>query len=342
MKVSELGEFGLIDLIRSSVARYDDCGRTPWREIVVGIGDDAAAWRADGQILLATTDTLVQEIHFNLDVISWEELGWKTLAVNLSDIAAMGGIPKYALLSLALPGDLQAEDISRFADGLMRLAGEFRVAVVGGNISAAPNVVITATVIGCSRGEAILKRSTACPGDLIAVTGYPGLSAAGLEMLKGRAISDPEMSSVLRCAHLQPRPRIEEARILTEQGVKTAIDVSDGLVADLDHICECSKVNARIDMQRVPVHPMLEANFPNYRDLALSGGEDYELLFTADEATLARVNQALNCPVAVIGEIRAEESVKRVTVVDSRGDAISYRKGGWEHFKHGVTKAYLA
>jgi thiamine monophosphate kinase len=104
MKVSELGEFGLINLIRSSIARYEDSERAPWPEVLVGIGDDAAAWRSDNNIQLATTDTLVQDIHFDLGIISWQELGWKALAVNLSDIAAMGGMPQYALLSLALPG----------------------------------------------------------------------------------------------------------------------------------------------------------------------------------------------------------------------------------------------
>ncbi len=338
MKVSELGEFGLINLIRSAV-RYDGSGHTPWQEVLVGIGDDAAAWRIDDHILLATTDTLVQDIHFNLDVISWEELGWKVLAVNLSDIAAMGGIPKYALLSLALPGELQAEDISRFANGMMELASDFSVALVGGNIAAAPNVVITLTIIGCSRGEVILRRSTACPGDQIAVTGYLGLSAAGLEMLKGRTISDPETSSILRCAHLRPKPRIEEGRILVEQGVRTAIDISDGLVADLDHICECSKVNARIKIEQVPVHPIVTANFADHQELALSGGEDYELLFTADQATVARARQALHCPVTVIGDIGEEQSARRVTLVDRRGNTVPCGQGGWEHFKHGIAEA---
>jgi thiamine-monophosphate kinase len=168
MKVSELGEFGLINLIRNSSARYENSGRTPWQEVLVGIGDDAAAWQSDNHIQLATTDTLVQDIHFNLDVINWEELGWKALAVNLSDIAAMGGIPKYALLSLALPGELEVEDISKFTNSMIHLAQEFGVAIVGGNVATAPNVVITVTIIGCSKGKAILKRSTASSGEQIA------------------------------------------------------------------------------------------------------------------------------------------------------------------------------
>jgi len=342
VKVSELGEFGLINLIRGSIARYENSRQAPWQKVLVGIGDDAAAWQSDNHIQLATTDTLVQDIHFDLDVIHWEELGWKALAVNLSDIAAMGGVPKYALLSLALPGELEVEDIAKFADAMVHLAREFGVAVIGGNIATAPNVVITVTVMGCSSGEAMLKRSTASSGEQIAVTGYLGLSAAGLEMLKGKTISDPEKTKILRQAHFKPVPKIREGQILVEQGVRTAIDISDGLVADLDHICELSKVNARVRIEQVPVHPLVTANFLNYQELALCGGEDYELLFTADEATVVRAKQALNCPVTVIGDITEEELPTRVAVIDSKGNVIPYKRGGWEHFKNGVPEIKFA
>ncbi len=337
-----MGEFGLINLIRSSITGYEDSNRTPWQEIIVGIGDDAAAWRSANHIQLATTDTLVQDIHFNLNVINWEELGWKALAVNLSDIAAMGGIPKFALLSLALPGVIEVKDISRFINSMMHLARKFGVVIVGGNVANSPNVIITVTIIGCSESEVLLKRSTASPGEQIAVTGYLGLSAAGLEMFKGNLILDPEISNILRQAHFKPMPKVKEGQILLERGVKTAIDISDGLIADLDHICELSKVNARIKIEQIPIHPAVAINFTNSQELALSGGEDYELLFTADEATIAQVKQDLNCPVTVIGEITEEELPTRVTVVDSKGSIIPYKKGGWEHFKHGMSEAKIA
>jgi thiamine-monophosphate kinase len=342
MRVSELGEFGLINLIYSNITRYEDFGRTPWQKVIVGIGDDAAVWQGDNHIQLATTDTLVQDIHFNLDSISWEELGWKALAVNLSDIAAMGGIPEYALLALALPGQLDVEDISKFTNGMAHLARQFRVAIVGGNVATAPNFIVTVTIIGCSESEVILKRSTASPGDKIAVTGYLGLSAAGLEMFKGKTILDPEVKNILRRAHFKPMPKVKEGQILVKQGVKTAIDISDGLIADLDHICELSKVSAKIRIEQIPIHPIVETNFTNCQELALSGGEDYELLFTAGDATIARAKQALNCPVTIIGDITKEKLPKRVTVVDSNGNTIPYKKGGWEHFEHGVSEAKFA
>jgi thiamine-monophosphate kinase len=183
----------------------------------------------------------------------------------------------------------------------------------------------------------MLERSTASSGDQIAVTGYVGGSAAGLEMLRGSAISDPKSGDLLRQAHLRPTPRVKEGQILVEQGVRTAIDISDGLVADLDHICESSRVNARINMEQVPVHPVVSAHFPNSQELALSGGEDYELIFTADKATVARAKRALGCPVTVIGDITEEELPARVLVVDSKGTIIAYRKKGWDHFRNAIS-----
>jgi len=339
MRLSELGEFELINLIRSITASYESPRRTPWREVLLGIGDDAAAWQSNNRIQLATTDTLVQDVHFDLSVISWEELGWKALAVNLSDIAAMGGVPKYALISLAVPGQSEVEDISKFINSIMHTAREFRVAIVGGNVAAARNVVITVTIIGSSKGKTILERSTASSGQQIAVTGYVGLSAAGLQMLKGKGIGDPDPRNVLRRAHVRPMPRVKEGQILLRQGVRTAIDISDGLVADLDHICESSKVNAKINMEQIPIHPLVTAHFPDYQELALCGGEDYELLFTADKATVGRVKQALDSPVTVIGDITDEKLPRRVTVVDSKGNIIPYRKAGWEHFKNEASEA---
>lgn len=334
MRLSQLGEFGLIDLIRGASTRSEDPGRTPWREILLGIGDDAAAWQSDNRVQLATTDTLVEGIHFDLGIMTWEELGWKALAVNLSDIAAMGGIPNYALLSLALPIKLQVRDVSGFIDSFTHAAAKFEVAIVGGNVTTAPNTVITVIIIGCLEGRNMLERSTASSGDAIAVTGYVGASAAGLEILKGAAISDPKAEDVLRQAHLRPVPRVKEGQILIKQGVRTAIDISDGLVADLDHICESSRVNAKINIEQVPVHPAVAAHFSNSQELALSGGEDYELIFMADEATVARAKRALGCPVTVIGHITEEELSTRVLVVDPSGTITRYKRKGWDHFKN--------
>jgi len=336
MKLSELGEFGLIEVIQKSIAKSRNAQLDSWKQLIVGTGDDAAAWQSNSHIQLATTDTMVQDIHFDLSLITWEELGYKAMAANLSDIAAMGGIPEYALVSLALPGELDVEDIHELTHSMAHLAEEFGVAIVGGNLAAAPNIIITITIIGCAKGKILLRRSTASPGDQIAVTGYLGLSAAGLEILQGKACLHPETSNILRQGHVHPIPRIEEGQILVEHGVNTAIDISDGLIADLDHVCESSKVNARIELERIPVHPAVKANFSNYEQLALRGGEDYELLFTADNATITRVKQVLKCPVTVIGDIREEEARQRITIIDGKGNVIPYKRSGWEHFKNGI------
>jgi thiamine-monophosphate kinase len=333
MKISELGEFGLIGLIQSISDKFRNREQASWQQLLVGIGDDAAAWQGDNHIQLATTDTLVQDVHFDLDSITWEELGAKALAVNLSDIAAMGGVPRYALISLASPGEIEVENISKFCHSMAALAAKFGVAIVGGNLAAAPNLVITITVLGCSRNKSMLKRSAAMPGEQIAVTGHLGASAAGLEMLKGKISLDAETTTALRKAHLQPMPRVKEGQILVEQGVNSAIDISDGLIADLDHVCQASEVNAQIDITQVPIHPLVKANFPNYLELALYGGEDYELLFTAPKAIVDQAKEVLNCPVTVIGEVAKESLPNRVTLIDSKGNVVPYKKGGWEHFR---------
>jgi len=341
MKLFELGEFGLINLIHGTIDKLKNPQQSAWQQLLLGIGDDAAAWQGDNLIQLATTDTLVQDIHFDLNFITWDELGWKALAVNLSDIAAMGGIPKYALLSLALPGEIEVESISRFTTSMAHLAAEYGVAIAGGNITGSPNIVITITVLGYLRGKTMLKRSTASPGEQVAITGYLGLSAAALEMFDKKICLDTETTTILRKGHVQPVPKVKEAQILVQHGVKTAIDISDGLIADLTHICEASKVSAEIQIDRVPVHPLVKAHFPDYQELALHGGEDYELLFTASKTVTGQVSQALDCPVTVIGNIKEESPPQRVNLVDNEGNVIPYNKRGWEHFKNGISNAKL-
>jgi len=333
MKISELGEFGLVDIIHSINEKFSNSEQLSWQHLLVGIGDDAAAWQGNNHIQLATTDSLVQDVHFDLGTITWEELGWKALAVNLSDIAAMGGAPRYALVSLSCPGDIEVESISRFCHSMASLGAEFGVAIVGGNLAAGPSLVITVTVLGCSSDKLLLKRSTATPGEQIAVTGYLGLSSAGLEMLRTGIRLDIETSAILRKAHLQPTPRVSEGQILIERGINSAIDISDGLIADLDHICKASTINARVEIDRVPIHQVVRTYFPNYLELALFGGEDYELLFTADSNAVDRAREALNCPVTVVGHVVEQGRLpNRVTLVDSKGDVVPHARGGWEHF----------
>ena len=157
-------------------------------------------------------------------------------------------------------------------------------------------------------------------------------------MLKGKVSLDTKTGNILRRGHLQPVPKVKEGQILAGLGVKSAIDISDGLIADLEHICEASRVGAKVKIDQVPVHPLVKANFSNYQELALYGGEDYELLFSADKAVIDHAKHALDCPVTIIGDIIEESLPNRVALVDSKGDVIPYKRGGWEHFKDGASK----
>ena len=334
MKVSELGEFGLIDLLAKVAYEARDGKAAPWQKLLVGIGDDAAAWYTDDSIELATVDSLIQGVHFTLEITSWHELGWKALAVSLSDIAAMGSTPRYALVSLALPGHTEVEDVADLYRGMAELGRRFDVAIVGGDINKAPLVAINTTVLGNNSGRAqdILTRSAAIVGDKITVTGYLGGAAAGLEMLTRQIKLGQEGSSSLRRAFLQPLPRVTEGQILSQQGVKAAIDISDGLISDLSHICRASRVGARINVALVPIHPAVKANFREKAlEMALGGGEDYELLFTANTGAINRVRKVIPCPITVIGEVTAD-TMGKVTLVDKDGKPFKPARTGWQHF----------
>jgi len=331
-----MGEFRLVELLARIAGEGQDKQSARRQRLVIGIGDDAAAWRSDALINLATVDCLVQDVHFRLDMTTWNELGWKALAISLSDIAAMGGVPQYAIVSLGLPGDTEADDVADLYRGIIKLGNRFGVFIIGGNISDATIVFISTTVLGSATGQDnILTRSAAKAGDRIAVTGNLGAAAAGMEMLKQKIPLGPEDSASLKQAFLHPRPRIAEGQLLSEQGVKAAIDISDGLIADLSHLCRASQVGARIDIDRIPIHPAVKNGFGDSSlEMALSGGEDYELLFTASTRVIDRVKTRASFPVTVIGEIVADKT-GRVTLVDREGRLYKPARTGWQHFAMG-------
>jgi thiamine-monophosphate kinase len=334
MKVSELGEFGLVarleQLINSSQNKRSEArGR-----LVLGIGDDAAAWRCGEGLQLATVDSLREGIHFNLDTIFWRELGWKSLAVNLSDIAAMGGSPKYALVTISVPGQTEVDDVVEFYKGMLEIANKFDMAIIGGDTDCAPKVDITVTVLGNSNAPGrLLTRSAAKAGEKIAVTGYLGGASAGLEMVTNKLEFNAGTEAALRKAFYQPEPRVVEGQTLVEKGVNAAIDISDGLVSDLRHICKASKLGGKIYTEKIPVHPAVKTHFAaNALQMALSGGEDYELLFTASDKILSELQQDFPRSLTVIGEMTLENTGE-VVLVDSKGQTLDTTKSGWEHFK---------
>ncbi len=335
MKVSELGEFGLIDLLARMISASQGSQTGHHQKLIAGIGDDAAAWHSDTLTQLATVDSMIQDVHFSLSTISWKELGWKSLAINLSDIAAMGGVPEYALVSLALPEDTEVEDAAALYEGMIELAKQFQVAIVGGDTCKSPVVSITVSVLGSCPDKNILRRSAARPGDDIAVTGYLGSASAGLEMLSDKLTFSPEASTYLGDAFHHPLPRVVEGQLLVKKGLTTAIDISDGLLSDLRHICQESNVSARVKVDRLPIHDTVRENFGERAAvLALGGGEDYELLFTGTEKAISSVKAEASCSITVIGEITAGQPGE-ISLFDQKGNPVIVRETGWEHFKHG-------
>jgi thiamine-monophosphate kinase len=331
VKVSEIGEFKLVDLI-SKIVNSTRTTDVPWQNLLTGIGDDCAAWKGDTSIQLATVDALVEGIHFNFDFCTWEDLGWKALAINLSDIAAMGGVPRYALVSLGIPGDTDIKNVTAFYRGFTRCAKQFATAVVGGDTDAVPRVSATVTVLG-SMGEQVnlLARGNARPGDLIAVTGCPGTAAAGFRMLTRGINMGKTASKQLSQAFLRPLPRIAEGQILVKTGVRSGIDISDGLLSDLRHICKASHTGAVINAENLPINNSVARYFKEDAvSLALSGGEDYELLFTAPPEIMLKAERQLACPVTVIGTITRE---KGKIFVSYNGKRLEPQVEGWEHFK---------
>ena len=326
MKVSELGEFGLIEIISKLV------GSSANERIILGIGDDATAWKNDAAVELATIDMLVENVHFTLNTITYHELGWKSLAVNVSDIAAMGGVPLYVLISLGLPGNSEVDDIKKLYQGMIELANTYDITIAGGDVVKAPQLTLSISVTGKAIGNSILTRSAAQPGDQIAVTGYLGTSAAGLKMLIEKLFFEEGTAFLLRKAHQQPQPRVAEGQTLVKSGVKAAIDLSDGLSSDLGHICRMSNVGANININEMPIHPVVKDNFKeNAIELALCGGEDYELLFTAKPDIINKVKKLMTTPITIIGDITSEHAGK-VIVLDEKETTINLNKEGWDHF----------
>ena len=341
MRVADLGEFGLIELAQQWTAPAVP-GNAAYR-IVAGNGDDAAAVSltplsagAPGVTELYTTDTMVAGVHFTAATTPWRDLGWKALASNISDIAAMGGRPGVALVTLGLPPDTPVDGIAELYAGMNDICQRFGVAIVGGDMVRSPVTFVTVALTGTADG-ALLLRTAAAPGHQVAVAGPVGGSAGGLRLLLAGIDGGDgdEMAAELIRRHRMPCPQVAAGRILAGVGAPAAMDVSDGLADDLGKLCRASGVAATIYVDRAPVLPALRARFPDdWADLALYGGEDYVLLFTAPPGMMAKALARLPAGAAVIGDITAGEA-GRVTVIDEAG-AVRTRGGvGWDHFAGG-------
>lgn len=332
MKLTQIGEFGLIREIREQLTKFQEKG------VVVGIGDDAAAVEIEGRKLtLLTTDTLVEDVHFNWDYTSPFKVGWKSLAVNISDIAAMGGNPLHSLISLSLPSEMGNFKIEDLYKGLKEIASQYKVNIVGGNIVHSPIFSITISLIGEVERENILLRSEAKKGDLIYVTGELGASRAGLECLRNPNLKvDPKIRKFLVRKHLLPSPKLKEGQILAKKKIaKAAIDMSDGLVSDLFRITEESKVGAILWEEKIPISLACKEVAKEVdispQEWALYGGEDYELLFTVFRDKKEKIKE-LGFSSYLIGEIVEKEDGISLIKKES-GEKIPLEDKGYDHFR---------
>jgi thiamine-monophosphate kinase len=307
--------------------------RTPQRVagLTLGIGDDAAVVAVPtGRELILTTDLSIEGVHFRSDLHPPRSVGHRALARSLSDVAAMGGMPRYALISLAISVHTGQVWLSGFFDGLLALARRFGVALIGGDTSVvdgpcAVDVIVTGEV---PRGQA-LRRSSAKPGDLVFVSGRLGMSALGLRLLPSRArIRKPAGNAALR-AHLFPQPQCTLGRFLSEHHMATAMmDLSDGLSIDLRRLCNASRVGASLFADRLPTPPVPDPE--DALELALHGGEDYQLLFTVSPAKSSSIPRRFGrIPLQCIGEVCTS---REINLIAPNGDRVPLENRGYDHF----------
>jgi len=332
MQLKEIGEFGFIE-------RFKPYFNDLLNEGLIGIGDDCAIIRAnDEEDYIITTDLLMEDVHFLRHAISPFQLGYKSLAVNLSDIAAMGGTPVASFLSFAIPKDLDVEYLDQFMEGYHELSKKYNTALLGGDTTKSlKHLAINVAVIGkCPKGKA-RKRGDAKAGDVICVTGNLGDSAGGLQFLLDGITS--KSNEYLLNKHHQPEPRINEGLFLSQySGVNAMMDISDGISSDLKHIIKASNVSAEVEIQSIPISGDLKnesaKNNWNAIELATSGGEDYELLLTVSAAEFEQIQtdfeSEFHKPLIKIGTII--QGTPQIHWVNN-GQSVELSSTGFNHFK---------
>jgi thiamine-monophosphate kinase len=347
MKVDEIGEFGLIERIRARKTSYDE-------DVIIGIGDDCAILRR-GQVLeVLTTDCLVEGTHYQRGWLSMRDIGWTALGVNASDVAAVGGTPRHALVTLFLPEETGTSDVDELYDGLEECGAATGASVVGGDIVKIHGpFAVSVTLSGtCERDEVVL-RSGARKDDIVVVTGSLGEAALGLRLLRERGaaagggpgegnagicVADGPAVAAALGKFRRPLPRLSASRaIVQELRPSSMIDISDGLVSDMWHVLESSKVGAVLDEDAVPIAPSVIEHFGGRTEEALSmaiaGGEEYELLFTMSgrlESRLPELADKLGIGLTRIGKIVAKASGAKLAGAGGEKDL---KPGGFDHFK---------
>ena len=327
MKIGKIGEFGLIDLLKRRVLSKDE-------SVLVNIGDDAAVIKSPkDKLLIFTTDTMVEKVHFDLRYSTFKQIGWKAMVANLSDIAAMGGLPRFALVTVGFPKSISVESVISIYDGITAVGRRYGCKVIGGDTVFSPKrVFISIALLGEVEKKFLVTRSGAKEGDLIFVSGDLGEAQAGLEFL----LKNPRKKSRLVRKHLNPLPRITEARTLIRNlKITSMIDISDGLSSELFHLTEESNLGAVIYEEKIPISPkcIRAGHLLKESPLlwALSSGEEYELLFTVSRKELQyleRVKRKVKA--SLIGEMVGKK--EGVVLQRKSGKKTKLAKTGFKHF----------
>ena len=340
--VSEIGEFGLIAHLRGVLGEAG-----AGADIVSGIADDAAVYRiGEGRVHVVTTDALIEGTHFDRSFMPMEHLGFKAMAVNVSDIAAMNARPRYATLTLGLPQNVSVEMVGQLYEGMRRACRAYDLRVVGGDTTSARQLTLSVTVIGEAREEDVVYRKGAQVGDVLCVTGDLGAAYAGLKVLaeQRRALQEQgddyapevgEFSYVIQ-RQLAPQAQLSTVKTWAERGVRphALIDISDGLASEVHHLCEASHVGALVRGAALPIAPETRSAADHFAEdvdvYALFGGEDYELLFALPEDDLDRLDPE---SFVAMGEVTdAEQGVHLQT---PEGETVRLEPGGYQHFENG-------
>ena len=335
--ISDIGEFGLIDRINKLI---DSQGITN-KSVKMGIGDDCASFiPRNGFEILITCDSMVEGRHYIRKFITPRDLGRRAMVMNISDIGAMGGKPLYALISLGLKKNTPVKGIEDIYKGFIDELNPFKASIIGGNITGSENIFIDITLIGEVEKEGMVTRSTAREGDVILVTGFPGHAAAGLRILSDKSKREDLLKHPLVKAYNNPSHRAVEGRAVAKSGcVSSMIDISDGLLGDLAHICESSGVGAEIYPDRLPVSDDLrkfcdEAGFDRY-ELIMGDSDDYELIITCPPDKADNIANAIayysNVKVTGIGRITPASNALKIVSSDGKERKITPK--GWDHFK---------
>ena len=324
MKISQLGEFGLIDRIRKK-----NINRTGSSGAVIGIGDDCAVVKCKrGRNLLFTTDTLIENVHFSKKHFSNFDIGYKSIAINLSDIAAMGGVPLYALITAGFPASTEVRVADEILRGIKKLTREFGVEIIGGDTVKSPTaLIISVALIGRTISGTGIKRSGAKPGDVIFTTGPFGDSAVGFRLLQ-RGITGHKG---LKQKHLRPYPKIKDGVFIAKSGfANSMIDSSDGFDKSIRLICEESGVGCEIRFDKIPVSSEFKSVSSSLKlptsDLILFGGEEFELIFTVP----FKKKSYFAGNFYEVGRITRG---KDIVYVDKKGKRMNFGNGGYDHFK---------